>query len=96
MRSGWLAPGPPFDGGNVLDEKYDVGQLVEDEDCGCWVVTAVVDGRELVAHHWIPDDTAPHVPDPECGCEPTAHTAGPGELVRYEHRDQDAEDRRGD
>jgi hypothetical protein len=74
----------------VLDEDFDTESWVENEDCGCWVAIVVIDGAEVEAHHWIPDDTAPHVPDPECGCGPVIRDdTTDGVVLLYEHRDQE-------
>lgn len=72
----------------TVDEAQVGGTFVEDEDCGCWVTTIVVDGRDRDVHHWIPDDSAPHVPDPECGCHPIL-LDNPDGVLLYEHLDQD-------
>jgi len=75
----------------VLDEGFEVDGLVqwdESEDCGCWVAKTVIDGAEVDIHHWIPDDTAPHVPDTECGCGPVLRHEAQG-VVLFEHWDQD-------
>jgi hypothetical protein len=76
----------------MLAEDYP-GLVVEDDDCGCTVVTVEIDGRRVDAHHWIPDDFAPHVPDSECGCKPVLR-ADPERTVEmlYEHFDQDTAD----
>lgn len=72
----------------MLAEDFDLAEFEEDEDCGCLVATAVIDGVETQVHHWLPDDFAPHVPSSECGCGPTLRAQGPGRLL-YEHIDQD-------
>lgn len=71
----------------MLDEGFDVAGWAEDDDCGCLASTVLDDGERLTVHHWIPDDTAPHVPHPECGCGPAARESD-GVLL-YEHVDQD-------
>jgi hypothetical protein len=72
----------------MLAEEYEVldGHALN-EECCCLVLTVEIDGRPVQVHHWIPDDSAPHVPDSECGCHPILHTE-PG-ILRYEHLDQD-------
>lgn len=99
MRCGWLAPGPPFqtgDGGvRLLAEAYeDHDRWRENESCGCIVAEGDLHGAVIAVHHWIPDDSSPHVPDPDCGCHPqlgdSKTTAAHGGVVLlYEHVDQD-------
>lgn len=77
----------------MLAENVDLGpDWVEDDDCGCWTTMVVVDGRERSVHHWIPDDFAPHVPDPECGCGPQLTVLACGGQITYRHVDQDPTD----
>jgi hypothetical protein len=71
------------------DEDAGLGPAwVQDPHCECWVVTIEVDGQRRDAHHWLPDDSAPHVPDPECGCGPHL-LDNPDGVLLYEHVDQD-------
>ncbi len=73
----------------MLDEGFEPGDSwSESDDCGCWVAKTVIDGVEVEAHHWIPDDTAPHVPDTECGCGPIHRSDAQGVML-FEHLDQD-------
>lgn len=73
----------------MLADDFDLADFEEDDDCGCLVTTAVLDGVTTEVHHWIPDDFAPHDPTPECGCGPNLRAHSPGRLL-FEHVDQDA------
>lgn len=67
-----------------------------DEDCepaicGCDFVQIIEDlGERFELHHVIPDDGAPHVPDPECGCRPDIERVE-YDLIVVGHLDQDRE-----
>lgn len=76
----------------MLDELVEPDESwTESEDCGCWVTGMTVDGVDVEVHHWIPDDTAPHVPDTGCGCQPVKRDDAQG-VILFEHFDQDADD----
>lgn len=75
----------------MLAEEFDDPGWAESEDCGCWVAKLVIDGVEVDAHHWIPDDSAPHVPSTECGCSPVRREEAEG-VILFEHWDQDDAD----
>lgn len=71
----------------AVAEEY-VDDLVEDEDCGCAVIPIEVDGRQVMTHHFLPDDESPHAPTTECGCGPELHEVS-DVLWVFEHIDQE-------
>jgi hypothetical protein len=60
-----------------------------DECDGCDQVQLLDNaGYTIELHHLIPDDGAPHVPEPDCGCTPRLEWLQ-HDLAVVEHADQD-------
>jgi hypothetical protein len=72
----------------VLDEQFELSEEWREDEDGCIVVVREADGERLEFHHQIPDDSAPHVPDTECGCGPQA-LENPDGVILFQHLDQD-------
>jgi hypothetical protein len=74
----------------VLDEQFELSQEWHEDEDGCIVIVKDVDGKPVEFHHWIPDDSAPHVPDTACGCGPQPEP-NPDNVILFWHLDQDDE-----